>query len=222
MIASDRQAGGPADLETRSGPVRLLATLLLSLPGGIAAFFLTLAALDTEWPDLFSGEPQSRVAAFAAPGLGQAAADGLGTLRPIPVAIEAGLASLPPARPGTPQGSQPARSKTAWVPPIVRRMPAQPEATPEAVPPTATVVADAKPAPVARPTAPSAPLDSTTRSALGGPRGVAIAAPRPAAKAAATPVRAPAQEAAAPVKRAATKRIPAVAEPPPGDVGTTP
>lgn len=186
--------------------MRILATLLISLPGGIAAFFLTLIALDTSWLEIFGATPANRIAAFASPGLAQAAADDLATLRPIPVAIEGGAGGVPslavPALDAPPAGP----AKTAWVPPITRRAPVDPAVAPAPEAPAAAL-ADAKQAPTALPGAGPATFDTSSRSALGGPRGAAVIRPRPVASSSAATASGPAPKPQA-IKKSVIKTAP--------------
>ena len=145
----------------------MLGAFVLSLAGAIVTFVSVLVVLDDEpLAALGLGEP-SRVAAFAAPGLATVAPGSLATLRPVPATIEPVERTKPIAAPG--ERSADGATKSAWVPPIVRRAPKDPPPGTSVEEPAAVATAQAKPqkAPVR---VPLPGLDNQTRSALGGPR----------------------------------------------------
>ncbi|MBS0244019.1 MAG: hypothetical protein JSS20_17745 [Proteobacteria bacterium] len=159
--------------------MRMLKALLISLPSGITAFFLTLGALDAGFPELWPAAPASRVAQFAAPRLEEASPASLASLRPIQVIKEAAASASPGLQPDLMALIEEPRAitRSVRVPPVARRAPVDPQ--PDAMP--TSVVAEAKPEPAAPAVArPSVPMDTSTRSALGGPRPVP---PTPPAKA---------------------------------------
>jgi hypothetical protein len=156
--------------------------LALSFVASVAAFFLTLLALDNGVFDFVptpDDQPAiTRVGAFAAPAL-SASAEVLVALRPIPAP------SAPKsARPSG--GVAPSRvveeAKGALVPPMLPRQPMEPvlasDEPPEPrhhsrKPESKPAAAPAKVAQQQQRATPAqqlpAPLDNTTRSALGGP-----------------------------------------------------
>ncbi|MGE0701575.1 MAG: hypothetical protein AB7O57_20940, partial [Hyphomicrobiaceae bacterium] len=113
----------------------IIGAMLLSLTGAIIAFFSVLTALDggrISWPGASS---DSRVAAFALPGLATAHPDSLTALRPVPVKIA--LPAEPAvARPSLGSVAAAASAagapttKAAWVAPVARRVPREPVAEP--------------------------------------------------------------------------------------------
>lgn len=145
----------------------MLGAFVLSLAGAIVTFVSVLAALDDEPLAALGLGERSRVAAFAAPGLATATPGSLATLRPVPATIEPVERTKPIAAPGEPSAG--GATKSAWVPPIVRRAPKDPPPGTSVEEPAAVATAQAKPqkAPVR---VPLPGLDNQTRSALGGPR----------------------------------------------------
>jgi hypothetical protein len=157
----------------------------------VAAFFSTMLALDNGVFDFALASDNdrtavTRVGAFASPGLA-GSADVLIALRPLPAS------SAPKSvrsSGGVASSSAVEESKGALVPPMLPRPPAEPvlaseepakaphhihkpESKPVAAP--AKVAQQQPQASSARP--PPAPLDNTTRSALGGPKAETAVAP---------------------------------------------
>ena len=173
--------------------MRIVGAFVLSLGGAIITFCSVLAVLDEDPLAALGLADRSRLADFAAPALANATPGSLATLRPVPVKIE--------HRDGTPEadatrgaaaldGGDAMRktTKSAWVPPIVRRAPLDPAPAADDGAPAVVAVAP-QPAKV-RPRAPLPDLEPATRSALGGPKPGATAVPAPA-KPASKPTAAP-------------------------------
>ena len=162
--------------------MRFLGALVLSLVATVASFFATMIALDRGLLDAaLSGGPDrapglTRVGAFAMPELA-ASTDLLIALRPHP-ALADGERS-PAASPSPPETTPSSMSvRSAQGPPMLRRAPvdpvlasdapvnaAPPAARPPAPTPTAVAQRAPPPAPARRPS-----FDTSTRSALGGPK----------------------------------------------------
>lgn len=168
--------------------MRILAAMFLSVTGAVTAFLAVLTALDDPRPIAAAAAPPQRLLAFAAPDLAASHATLAATLA-APAGSVARFAAPPvlaESRLEIPESAKPVRA--AFVPPIARRKPVEQAlpgdatvaesrpATPVGVPP---VVAEAKPV---RAKAPAGqPIDTSTRSALGGPRPTTGKAPKPEA-----------------------------------------
>lgn len=196
--------------------MRIVGALILSLAGAITSFLAVLTILDVNPHAILDASRQSRIGAFAEPRLESALIRDLAVIRPIPAAIEPTrevssrdqardftAASGPRGVVGSSVRSMTSEAKGAFVAPIVRRLPSDPDAVApapleptiegllaaaEAPPraPTASAGAAAEPAPrlAARS---GAAFDRHSRSALGGPRPTPPASPAKAAKPAKVP-----------------------------------
>lgn len=153
--------------------MRILAAIVLSVTGAVTAFLGVLTALDDHPSGVASPDLALRLQAFAAPDLAasQAHIAVIGA-QPPSVARFAAPAMLAESRWALPESAAPVRA--AFVPPLPRRKPVDP-ADPAAVAiaepkSTAPAIADAGPVRAKVPPTASQPIDTSTRSALGGPR----------------------------------------------------
>ena len=168
--------------------MRILAAMVISITGAATAFLAVLAALDDPRPAVASTPVLSdRLLAFAAPDLaGSQAHLALVNQPPSTVGRYAAPPMLAESRLELPETAKPVRA--AFVPPLPRRKPIDPAlpADVAAAPPKSatSAVAEAKPvrakAPVPPSVASGAPIDTSTRSALGGPRPGTSKSPKPA------------------------------------------
>ena len=152
--------------------MRSFEAVIVCLACTIASFFSVLAALDDNPSTAIGIDRPNRMALFATPDLAAVSPASLSTLRPGPTTIALD------APPGPSMRNQPmsatAKSRSAHVPPIVRRQPKQlderasgseagfpkPIARASATPPFEMRVSPAR--------APA--FDTSSRSTLGGPR----------------------------------------------------
>jgi hypothetical protein len=163
--------------------VSLIRAMLLSIAGAVGGFCSVLIVLDESPLAWLIGE-RNRVAAFAAPGLGTATPGSLTALRPVPVPNttsegQATRRSREPVPAATAEATAEVVFKGAQVPPIARRQPEEPSASPAVESPAVARGEPARANAVARRQVPA--LDATTRSALGGPR-APVKAPSAGAK----------------------------------------
>jgi hypothetical protein len=138
--------------------MRTLGAIAISLSGAVASFIGVLAALEGTGPAPGSAHDHGRLAQFAVAGLPTEIATATPSNRQTRAAV--------------------AGNRGAWVPPIARKKlidPASPAVVADAAAPQQSqqIVAP-KPVPAPRiaraKRPPGQPLETTTRSALGGPR----------------------------------------------------
>jgi hypothetical protein len=154
-------------------PVSIVRALLLSIAGAIAAFWSALLVLEGASLPWVGLSESTRIAAFASPELRMAQSESLTALRPVPVTGAAGdeksaqRAHGPyPLRAAFEASTEPV-ARSAWVPPITRRQPQERSAFPTV---EAAAVTSSESRPKASPRRPLPDLETSTRSALGGPR----------------------------------------------------
>jgi hypothetical protein len=148
----------------------VFGAVLLSLFGAIVAFFSTLALLDGTFVSTFPSTSQSRIGAFAAPGLSVIGPASLATLRPISVPIVPATGTTSPGAEPASVETPTASRKSAIVAPLVRRAPPTPVLASDETQPVTQPSAIAK-----APTSPQLHIATRKliapelRSALGGP-----------------------------------------------------
>jgi len=163
----------------------VLGAALLSLFGAIVAFFSTLAVLDGAFLTTWLSTSQSRIGAFAAPGLSIVGPANLATLRPITVPIAPAAVNSSAAAEAAAVETNAAPRKGALVAPLVRRAPPTPVLAWDETQPVAQPTAIAKTTTPRQPRLATRKLAPELRSALGGPL------PASSGQAASTPTKSP-------------------------------